>query len=157
MRRSARSGQAMVETLLAVLTVTALFFALFSLSGRLTGKIMLEHAAMRVARARTVGFNDFMCRKTADVAVIPVAGRRLWPADGDLAGSELNRIGRYMESEDWAEARGVLEYEHWSRLSVDAGDGTDVRTAMKSEWFDAAGRAGLEDGNYRLFMNDMGL
>ena len=56
-----RRGQAMVETLLAVLVITGLFLALFKLSHMLTGKIMLEHAAMRVARARAVGMNEFMC------------------------------------------------------------------------------------------------
>ena len=36
-----RRGQAMVESLLAVLVITGLFFALFKLSRMLTGKIML--------------------------------------------------------------------------------------------------------------------
>ena len=67
-------GQAMVETVLAVLIISFLFLALFKLSHMLTGKIMLEHAAMRVARARAVGMNEFMCLKAARVAVIPVAG-----------------------------------------------------------------------------------
>ena len=77
--RRLRRGQAMVETVLAVLIVSAVFFGLFRLSRLLAGKILLEHAAMRVARARAVGFNDFMCRKAARVSVIPVAGKRLWP------------------------------------------------------------------------------
>ena len=64
-----RSGQAMIETVLAVLIITFVFLGLFKLSHMLTGKIMLEHAAMRVARARAVGFNDFMCVKTARAAV----------------------------------------------------------------------------------------
>ena len=76
---SARSGQAMLETTLAVVFISFVFLTLFKLSSMLTDKILLEHAAMRVARARTVGFNDYMCRKSARVAVIPVAGRRTWP------------------------------------------------------------------------------
>ena len=82
----------MVETVLAVLVVSAVFFGLFRLSRLLTGKILLEHAAMRVARARAVGFNDFMCRKTARVAVIPVAGKRLWP-DPEKEDESANYIG----------------------------------------------------------------
>ena len=73
----ARHGQAMLEALLAVCLVTSAFLALFTLSQMLTGKILLQHAAMRVARARAVGFNDFMCRKSARVAVIPISSRRL--------------------------------------------------------------------------------
>ena len=60
----------MVETVLAVLAVSFLFLALFRLSCLLTGKVVLQHAAMRVARARSVGFNDYMCRKSARVAAI---------------------------------------------------------------------------------------
>ena len=145
----------MVETLLAVLIVTSAFLALFRLSEGLFGDIILEHAAMRVARARAVGFNDFMCRKTANVSIIPVAGRRTWPFVEDLVGGEKSRVGRYMASVDWAEARGTLDYEGWGLLRIDAGDGTDVRTALTNEWFKASGRAGLES-NYTLFMNDMG-
>ena len=59
---SSRLGQTAVETVLATLVVTVAFLFLFGLSRLLTGKILLEHAAMRVARARAVGFNDFMWR-----------------------------------------------------------------------------------------------
>ena len=45
----------MLETVLAVLCITFAFFALFRLSHMLMGKILVEHAAMRVARARAVG------------------------------------------------------------------------------------------------------
>ena len=62
-----RAGQAAVETVIAVLIVTSIFLVLFRLSHLLTGKILAEHAAMRVARARAVGFNDFMCRKAARI------------------------------------------------------------------------------------------
>ena len=64
----------MIETVLAVLIITFLFLTLFKLSYMLTGKILLEHAAMRVARARTVGVHDVMCLKAARVAGIRVAG-----------------------------------------------------------------------------------
>ena len=47
----ARSGQSMVETLVASTVVVFGFLALFRLSHMLTGKILLEHAAMRAARA----------------------------------------------------------------------------------------------------------
>ena len=124
MRARYHSGQAMVETVLAVLIISFLFLALFRLSHMLTGKIMLEHAAMRVARARAVGFNDFMCVKTARVAVLPVSGKRLWPSEGEgVDYDEPARVRAYLESTDPARARGLLEYEGWEHLSVDPGDG----------------------------------
>ena len=51
-----RSGQAVVETMIAAIVVVFGFLALFRLSHMLTGKILLEHAAMRAARARAVAF-----------------------------------------------------------------------------------------------------
>ena len=148
----------MVETVIAVLAITFIFLCLFKLSQLLTGKIMLEHAAMRVARARVVGFNDFMCRKAARVAVIPAAGKRVWPADGEEFdyGMELARIGIYMNTPDAAVANGVMEYEGWRTLKVDAGTGDDSRVSMYGDWFDLEGRAGIE-GNYQFYMNDSGL
>ena len=57
-----RRGQAMVETMLAVVFVTVILFGLLQLSHLLTTKILLDHAAARAARAKSVGFNDFMAR-----------------------------------------------------------------------------------------------
>ena len=142
-----RSGQAMIETVLAVLIITFVFLGLFKLSHMLTGKIMLEHAAMRVARARAVGFNDFMCVKTARAAVIPVAGKRLWPSEDDESGySEAARVRVSMESPDPARARGLLEYEGWEHLAVDPGDGGMSVISLKNDWFDLSGQAGIEKG-----------
>ena len=153
----------MIETVLAVLIVTSVFLCLFKLSFMLTGKMMLEHAAMRVARARAVGMNEFMCVKAARVAVIPAAGRRLWPQGEALdASMELARLPIYMQTKDGATARGVLEYEGWRNLSVRPGDGTDARTSMDFSLFDDAvtfdleGSAGIEP-NYTFYMNDQGL
>lgn len=154
----------MVETVLAVLIVSFAFLLLFKLSHMLTGKILLEHAAMRVARARTVGLNEFMCRKAARIAVIPVAGERLWPISEDEFdwSMELARVPDYMFSEDQAHARGILDYEGWSRLRVNPGDGTNSRVSLGYSLFDGEidfelrGRAGIEP-NATFYMTDQGL
>ena len=152
-----RRGQAMVETLLAVLVITALFFALFRLSRMLTGKIMLEHAAMRVARARAVGMNGFMCLKTARVSVIPVAGRRLRPDENDerenISETALARM--YMRTPDASYADGLLRYEDWDRLSVHPGSGGASHTEMRTDWFRLRGEAEVDA--FPVYMNDMGL
>lgn len=152
----AAPGQAMIETVLAVLFVTFLFMVLFRLSHMLTGKIMLEHAAMRSARARAVGFNDFMCQKAARVAMIPVAGRRLWP-EGDEFDyrMELARVPIYMGTPNGAVANGVLEYEGWRRLCVKPGGGFDSRVRLKNDWFDLEGKASIEK-NHQLYLEDQG-
>ena len=153
---TSRAGQAAVETVLAVLIVTFVFMVLFKLSHMLTGKILLEHAAMRVARARAVGFNDFMCAKAARVSVIPVAGKRLWPAEGSFGDSqEAERVRTYLESPDEARARGLLEYENWKRRGVDPGDGGQSVVTLKTDWFKLEGKAGVE-GSYAYYMEGGG-
>jgi len=126
-----RRGQAIVETLLALVFVTFLFLVLFQLSHLVTGKILLDHAAARAARARAVGFNEFMCRKAARVAVIPVAGRRLWPADEETF-SEAARIPIYLCTDHEGLARGVLEYERWSTMSIDVESGGGLSPVVES-------------------------
>ena len=152
-----RRGQAMVETLLAVLVITGLFLALFKLSHMLTGKIMLEHAAMRVARARAVGMNEFMCLKTARVAVIPVAGERLKPGKDDerkdMSESALARM--YMRTPDSSYADGLLRYKDWDNLSLKPDGSGVTRTEMKTEWVDLRGAAELDGPP--IYMNNMGL
>lgn len=143
----------MVETVVAVLIITFVFLGLFSLSRLLNEKILLEHAAMRTARARTVGFNDFMCVKSARVAVIPIAGVRTWPKGDEFDDSmELARLGDYLRSENSARANGVLEYADWRKLKVSPGDGNDSRVTFGN----LEGRAGLER-NSTLYLNDWGL
>ena len=73
----------MLETALAVLFITVLFLVVFQVAHMVTTKILLDHAAARAARAKSVGFNEWMCLKSARVAMIPVAGRRLWPEEGE--------------------------------------------------------------------------
>ena len=146
----------MVETVLAVVFATFLFLVLFRLSHMLTGKILLEHAAMRVARARAVGLNDFMCEKSARVAVIPVAGKRLWPEGDEFDWSmELSRVPIYMGTPDGAVARGVLEYEGWKTLSVLPGDGTAAEVSMRTDWFRLGGKARVSS-DYSLYMSEGG-
>lgn len=152
-----RKGQALVETLIATIVLTVVFLCLFRLSHMLTGKILAEHAAMRVARARTVGLNDFMCLKAARVATIPIAGKRLWP-EGDEFDYDMERSRSriYMATPDGAVARGVLEYAGWGGLSVDLGDGMDSSVKVANEWFSLTGNASLER-NFELYMYDTGL
>ena len=152
-----RRGQALLETLLAAVVLTFAFMALFRLSHMLTGKILAEHAAMRVARARTVGLNNFMCVKAARIATISVAGRRLWPLGGEFDYDiERARSHIYMATPTPSIARGVLEYEGWGKLGVMPGDGTRSEVSIENEWFSLEGSASLEH-NYDLYMHNAGL
>lgn len=146
----------MVETVIAVLFVTSLFLCLFKLSQMLTGKILLEHAAMRVARARAVGLNAFMCTKTARVAVIPVSGERLQPAgDDERVGIDEGAIARmYMRTPDASYADGLLRYEHWDRLQLTPGNGGASSVKMETDWFDLRGEAEVD--GFPVYLENQG-
>ncbi len=155
---SSSSGQAMLETVLAVLCISAIFLFLLHLSQVAMTRTLVDHAAARAARARTVGFNDFMCLKSARVAVIPVAGERLWPEEEM---DELGRIPDYLASEDGARARGVLEYEYWPtfKVVVSRGFGSkiDAKTSIvRQEGMFVKGEAGIES-HYAHYLDDAGL
>lgn len=147
----------MVEAVIAVLVVTSVFLVLFKLSHMLTGKILLEHASMRVARARAVGMNAFMCEKAARIAVIPVAGKRLQPGpDDERIGIDEPSIARmYMRTPDSGYADGLLRYEHWNRLRIVPGDGGASSVALKTDWFDLRGEAEVD--GFPAYMSDQGL
>ena len=146
----------MIETVIAVLVIAFMFLALFKLSQMLTGKIMLEHAAMRVARARAVGMNEFMCIKAGRVSVIPVAGERLQPGENDerknISETALARM--YMRTIYSSYADGLLRYENWDKFSIDIG-GDFTRTSMKTDWFDLKGEAEVD--RFPDYMNNLGL
>lgn len=74
-----RSGQAMIESVFVIILACLCFLAVFQFTNLFTSKAVLEHAAARAARTRTVGFNQFMVEKSARVAAIPASGKRLVP------------------------------------------------------------------------------
>jgi hypothetical protein len=76
-----RSGQAMVESILAMVVILLVFLALFNLSDQIRVKLLVENAAAKCARARAVGYNDFMLRKIARLSTMPAAGKCLTAAD----------------------------------------------------------------------------
>ena len=159
-----------METTLAVFFITVLFLCVFQVAHMVTVKVLLDHAAARAARAKAVGFNDWMCLKAARVAVLPVSGRRLWP-DGDEL-DEAARVPIYLSTENEAMARGILEYERWDSLglkvSPGGGIGSDVAAAVSlgvPRFYLPDGveademRLGAEsrvEAHYPLYMNNQG-
>jgi hypothetical protein len=59
--------------------ICLIFLGMFQVSRTLAARDTLSHSAARVARARTVGFNQWMVRKVSRVAAIPNAGYLLEP------------------------------------------------------------------------------
>lgn len=143
-----RDGQSIVESVLVILVACFIFFTLFQYAHLFACKTILSHAAARAARARTVGFNEWMVRKSALVASIPASGKRLSPNFSTVDGTwvsalarkntgslidmalhatptspgyliEVGRIPEFMESDNEASSTAVLDYELWERTEVD--------------------------------------
>ena len=149
----------MVETLIAAIFITFLLLFFFQLMNMLTSRILLDHAAARAARAKSVGFNDYMCLKSARVAMIPVAGERVWP-DEDI--DEVSRVPIYLSSENEGRARGILEYERWRSLDLRLQSGSGVLPLVRSDIMMEAeewrmdGSAEVES-HFPYYMIDQGL
>lgn len=138
----------MVESLIVILIICLLLFSLLQLAQAFAYREVLEHASARAARARTVGFNGWMCKKVMRVAAIPNAGKMIEPSGasfpdvglheavrtktvGELidwsltaappvarAELEAARIPEYLASEHEDRAAYILDYENWNDISA---------------------------------------
>lgn len=165
-----RSGQAMIESLVVVLVVCLMLFALLQVAQAFAYRETMRHAAARAARARTVGFNRWMCEKVMRVAAIPAAGRMLEPADdgedpSPLADAvaerrrgrlwdwavessaksprsemEAARIPDYLASENGERAEAILDYEEWGEMSSDGLGSSGSGDYLSGEVFSVKAR-----------------
>ena len=138
-----KSGQSLIETCLVVIMTCFIFCGVFQISQIFSAKEILEYAASRAARAKTVGFNKSMVTKAGKVGGIPVAGKMTYPSftnidlelqtkvstlkSGDLwdwvleeadpSSSqyeiEKSYIPEYLGSDFY-----VLDYEMWGTLTI---------------------------------------
>ncbi len=141
------NGQAMIESLVIMLITLLVLFGLLQVAHAFAGREILRHSAARAARARTVGFNYFMCHKVMRVAAIPTAGKMIVPqvdielesplanAVADKKNGELwdwaisalpasekgmleaSRIPEYLGSEYQERADYILDYELWDEIN----------------------------------------
>jgi len=140
------SGQAIIESFIIILILCVLLFGLLQAAVVFSGSEILHHAAARAARARSVGFNDWMALKALRVASIPTSGKMIepdfqplqlgspfganpqpgtaWdlaftatPGISERAVFERVRIPAYLASENSARGAHVLNYEEWDRGS----------------------------------------
>lgn len=105
------------------------FLCFFDFAYAAVTQLLLENGAARVARADTVGLNDFQQAKSLRVSMIPVSGARTAP-EGNSSASELALVRSYLQAENWAEANGTLNYERWSTLTHDVTHADDTCTVQ---------------------------
>ena len=113
------NGQALVETIIVLFFICILFFLVLDYARLLNCKTILDYAAARCARARTVGFNDFMILKTARLGVMSVSGKCLTQFDDEDPDAQpstemlRNRMGSYLQTSFISETPGILDFELW--------------------------------------------
>ncbi len=118
-------GQALIESCLVIALICLILSAFFQLSQLYSAKAVSAHAAFRGARAKTVGFNDFMVDKVVKIGAIPNAGKMTFPeiTGGPIAqmAIERARIPLYLNSE-WNVLDSFLQYEDWETISCSYPD-----------------------------------
>lgn len=154
------------------------FFGVFQISQLFAAQEVLNYAAGRGARARTVGFNRFMVYKTIRVGSIPNAGRLVNPvyAGGPSQEYALEsaRIPLYLGGENMGQLQAILDYDAWDTVhaggSFSVGDGTlrqtvdqdvPLRYPFHRAFYDAdsislRGQNDLDE-HFPLYLNEEGL
>ncbi len=114
-------GQALIESCIVIGLLCLLLMGLFQLAQLFVAREILDYAAVRGARAKAVGFSDFMVTKTVRIGAIPNSGALIFPerAHGgpyaQWAINESPRIPHYLQSDDW-ELDFILDYELWDTI-----------------------------------------
>jgi hypothetical protein len=125
----------MVESILAMIVILLIFLSLFNLSDQIRAKLLVENAAVKCARARAVGYNDFMLLKIARLSTMPAAGKCLTSADAEGGSLPLQsrywRIGEYLTGEYEAQCDAILDFELWreGNTSITATSGNSPASA----------------------------
>lgn len=145
----------MIETIISMIAILIAFLALFNLSDLMRTRLLVENASAKCARARAVGYNDFMLRKIARLSTMPAAGKCLTASstgDGALTRSErYSRIGEYLSSEYEAEADAILDFELWQNgrtATLSHTDSINVSATVaqrRPQPFSIASLTGLKD------------
>ena len=107
----------MLESIIAMFFLVFVFFLVVDYAELLKTRTVMDYAAARGARARAVGFNDFMVTKTLRIATMPVAGECVTAKNLGIspsAGFLISRSGSYLESECECETKGILDFELWN-------------------------------------------
>ena len=106
----------MVETIIALLFALFAFLAVFQYADNLRTKLLLKYAAFRCARARTVGYNDYVVLKTLRLATMSAAGKSLVKNDYGRPLSireELAQMSQYLACEYETINQNILNFEYW--------------------------------------------
>jgi hypothetical protein len=131
-----REGQSLIESSLIIALACLIFFGLFQVARLYAAKAIATYSAAAGARAKAVGFNEFMIYKVVRVASIPNAGAMLNPGSQNAAGGTMWATARAGDLVDYAmyantpysdqydiertripETEAILDYEYWDDMN----------------------------------------
>ncbi len=131
----------MLESIIAMFFLVFVFFLVADYAELLKTRTVMDYAAARAARARAVGFNDFMITKTLRIATMPAAGECITTKGLGIspdASFLISRSGSYLETEHENETQGILDFElwnpaklSWSATESDNGQQGDVNMTVR--------------------------
>ncbi|MBR4654520.1 MAG: hypothetical protein IKO72_14265 [Kiritimatiellae bacterium] len=106
----------MLESIIAMFFLCLVFFLVVDYAELLRTRTILDYAAARGARARAVGFNDFMVTKTVRIASMAAAGECRTARESSISptvGFLSSRAGSYLEAEYESDTKGILDFALW--------------------------------------------
>jgi hypothetical protein len=136
-----RSGETIIESCIVIAIICLVFMGFFQLSQFYVAQEILHYASGRVARAQTVGFNDFMIRKVMRIATIANAGGMLVPEPpgnpAEQRNIERGRIPLYLLEGNPGRVSGILDYEDWDRIGYAFSGSFEDAAVLKTEVYQA--------------------
>ena len=169
-----RSGQSLIESCIVIMILCLLFMGIFQVSQLFMAQEVLNFAASRGARAKTVGFNEFMVFKTLRIGTIATASLMISPEvdGGPLAQRAVDRarIPLYLGADWFGQLSPILDYQDWSDISYTCSEQTAPpmlhfqvfqrlplryvlhRAYYASDYLNLVGNAYLEN-HYPLYLN----
>lgn len=130
-----RSGQSLIESCIVIGILCLLLMALFQLSQLFMAQEILHYAAGRGARAKTVGFNEFMVFKTIRVGTIANAGRMTAPEiAAQTPASLILQLGTNPSSPNYFETKSLGSYVK-TPVAQRALERARIPLFLASDWY----------------------
>ncbi len=111
MKKKNEKGQVIVENLFCILLVCLIFFGVMQLFFMFIADSVISYSSFVSTRSRSVGYKDYLTVRTAEVATIPAAGKRILP--DELSNSYTNSYGFRILINEYFSNQRKLKYEYW--------------------------------------------
>lgn len=111
--RRGEHGQAMVENLLAVLTLCLVLVGLLQVFHLSVAQLLTRYSAFCTARSHGVGFADYLLQRSARVGAIGASGKITFPDNQTYGSPVAQYYGERMMIPEYIQGTRWLEYEYW--------------------------------------------